>query len=66
LQTTAPGARNNTLFRQTARLAELARVGLLEGGDVRRAMLAAARAAGLPGREAQATIASAFRAAARS
>jgi hypothetical protein len=58
----AEGSRNNTLFAQTAALVELANGGALDPAVVAPAMLAAATAAGLPAREATATIESAFRA----
>ena len=56
-----PGERNNTLFRQTARLVELVNGGELSRDEVERAMTAAALAAGLPQQETAATIESAFR-----
>lgn len=60
---TPPGDRNNTLFRQTASLAELVNGRSLDRCDVEQGMLAAAMAAGLSETEAEATITSAFKAA---
>jgi putative DNA primase/helicase len=58
--TAAPGNRNNTLFQQTAALAELVNGGVLARPDVERAMTGAALAAGLHAGETAATVASAF------
>ena len=60
VSTAAPGDRNNTLFRQTAALAELVNGGILTRDKVERAMTGAALAAGLTADETAATIASAF------
>lgn len=61
VSTAAPGTRNNTLFPQTASLAELVNGGELTRAEVERAMTAAALAAGLTQQETAATIESAFR-----
>ena len=58
--TAAPGDRNNTLFRQTAALAELVNGGILTRDEVDRAMTGAALDAGLAADETEATIKSAF------
>jgi len=63
VSTAAPGDRNNTLFRQTAALAELVNGHLLTRPEVERAMTAAALAAGLAADETAATIGSAFKSA---
>lgn len=60
VRNTPPGNRNNTLFQQTASLAELVNGRVLDRFDVEQAILAAAMAAGLSEKEAAATIASAF------
>lgn len=61
VSTTAPGDRNNVLFRQTAGLAELVNGGVLARADVERAMTGAAAGAGLGADETAATIAGAFK-----
>lgn len=58
-----PGERNNTLFRESAGLAELANGGLLDEGKISEAMEAAGLAAGLGQKEVDATIRSAQRSA---
>jgi len=63
VSTAAPGGRNNTLFSQTASLAELVNGGLLDGNEVTKAMESAALAAGLDQRETAATIKSAMKSA---
>lgn len=60
VSTAANGDRNNTLFRQTAGLAELVNGGAAARAEVERAMTAAALAAGLTPQETAATIRSAF------
>lgn len=56
-----PGDRNNTLFRQTASLAELVNDGAPSRAEVERALADAALAAGLSAEETEATIRSAFK-----
>ncbi|MCA9925545.1 MAG: AAA family ATPase [Anaerolineales bacterium] len=61
VETAVNGTRNNTLFQETAGLVELVNAGVLDSVDVNPAMLQAAALVGLPEKEAEATIDSAFK-----
>lgn len=61
VQTAVNGTRNNTLFRETAGMAELVNANALDTHNVKTAMLDAAMMVGLPSKEADATVESAFK-----